>query len=165
MFRFVTKQICLFRLFRYRFETPKQTKNFCFWFHETNAKQILFRFVSVRTEIYFCLFRGHPTSGRHAPSPPPASAPCRGCRTRTPAPQAAAASPPIGQSNIFYMLLFNICLVRAGRQPILYSLYLPLSPTLSLAQMKTMKTKALSCPYLRVQKYESVIENSLCLLY
>jgi hypothetical protein len=29
---------------------------------ETNAKQILFRFVSVRTEIYFCLFRGHPTS-------------------------------------------------------------------------------------------------------
>ena len=28
---------------------------------ETNAKQILFRFVSVRTEIYFCLFRGHPT--------------------------------------------------------------------------------------------------------
>jgi hypothetical protein len=25
---------------------------------ETNAKQILFRFVSVRTEIYFCLFRG-----------------------------------------------------------------------------------------------------------
>jgi hypothetical protein len=28
---------------------------------ETNAKQILFRFVSVRTEIYFCLFRGHPS--------------------------------------------------------------------------------------------------------
>jgi hypothetical protein len=27
---------------------------------ETNAKQILFRFVLVRTEIYFCLFRGHP---------------------------------------------------------------------------------------------------------
>ncbi len=27
---------------------------------ETNAKQILFRFVSVRTEIYFCLFLGHP---------------------------------------------------------------------------------------------------------
>ena len=26
---------------------------------ETNAKQILFRFVSVRTENYFCLFRGH----------------------------------------------------------------------------------------------------------
>ncbi len=26
---------------------------------ETNVKQILFRFVSVRTEIYFCLFRGH----------------------------------------------------------------------------------------------------------
>jgi hypothetical protein len=30
---------------------------------ETNAKQILFRFVSVRTEIYFCLFRGHPSRG------------------------------------------------------------------------------------------------------
>ncbi len=29
---------------------------------ETNTKQMLFRFVSVRTEIYFCLFRGHPTS-------------------------------------------------------------------------------------------------------
>ncbi len=28
---------------------------------ETNAKQILFPFVSVRTEIYFCLFRGNPT--------------------------------------------------------------------------------------------------------
>jgi hypothetical protein len=28
---------------------------------ETIAKQISFRFVSVRTEIYFCLFRGHPT--------------------------------------------------------------------------------------------------------
>ncbi len=28
---------------------------------ETNAKQILFWFVSVRTEIYFCLFRGHPS--------------------------------------------------------------------------------------------------------
>ncbi len=30
---------------------------------ETNAKQILFRFVSVRTEIYICLFRGHPICG------------------------------------------------------------------------------------------------------
>jgi hypothetical protein len=30
---------------------------------ETNAKQILFRFVSVRTENYFCLFRGHPRRG------------------------------------------------------------------------------------------------------
>jgi hypothetical protein len=28
---------------------------------ETNAKQILFRFASVRTENYFCLFRGHPS--------------------------------------------------------------------------------------------------------
>ena len=30
---------------------------------ETNAKQILFRFVSVRTENYFFSFRGHPTFG------------------------------------------------------------------------------------------------------
>jgi hypothetical protein len=38
-----TKQFCLFRLFWYRLETPKQT--------ETQPKQILFQFVSVRTEI------------------------------------------------------------------------------------------------------------------
>jgi hypothetical protein len=72
LFRFTAKQFCLFRLFRYRFETPKQTetkRNFLFlvsWNKpkqtETNPKQILFRFVSVRTEIYFCLFRGHPRS-------------------------------------------------------------------------------------------------------
>ena len=42
LFRFVSKQFCLFRLFRYRFETPKQT--------ETD----LVRFVSGRTEIFFC---------------------------------------------------------------------------------------------------------------
>jgi hypothetical protein len=34
---------------------------------ETNAKQILFRFVSVRTEIYFCLFRGHPSHHHSLP--------------------------------------------------------------------------------------------------
>jgi hypothetical protein len=28
---------------------------------ETQPKQILFRFVSVRTKIFFCLFRGHPS--------------------------------------------------------------------------------------------------------
>ncbi len=55
LFWFVSKQFCLFRLFRYRFETPKQTEIFSFWFHETNPKQILFRFVSVRTKIFlFC---------------------------------------------------------------------------------------------------------------
>ncbi len=46
---------------------PKQT--------ETNAKQILFRFVSITTENYFCLFRGHPSfvALRHLhyqPTPP-----------------------------------------------------------------------------------------------
>jgi hypothetical protein len=39
LFRFVTKQICLFRLFRYRFETPKQTELCCFWFHKTNRNK------------------------------------------------------------------------------------------------------------------------------
>ncbi len=34
--RFVSKQFCLFWLFPYRFETPKQTEFFCFCFHETN---------------------------------------------------------------------------------------------------------------------------------
>ncbi len=33
------KQICLPRLFRYRFETPKQTEIFCFWFHEINQNK------------------------------------------------------------------------------------------------------------------------------
>ncbi len=60
LFRFVTKQICLFRLFQYRFETPKQTEFFSFWFHETNRKKRETDLVSVQTEIYFCLFRGHP---------------------------------------------------------------------------------------------------------
>jgi hypothetical protein len=35
LFRFFTKQFCLFWLFRYMFETPKQTDFVCFWFHET----------------------------------------------------------------------------------------------------------------------------------
>ncbi len=55
LFQFITKQICLFRLFRYRFETPKQTEIFSFWFHETNrnkcetdliVQQLLFRLKS-----------------------------------------------------------------------------------------------------------------------
>ncbi len=61
LFQFVSKQFCLFRMFRCRFETPKQTTNFCFWFTQNKPKQILFRFVSVRTEIFFS-FPGHPTS-------------------------------------------------------------------------------------------------------
>jgi len=39
LFRFVSKQFCLFRLFRYRFETPKQTEKMFFWFHETNRNK------------------------------------------------------------------------------------------------------------------------------
>ncbi len=52
LFRFVTKQICLFRLFQYRFETPKQTEIFSFWFHETNQNK--------RNRSCFCLFRFEP---------------------------------------------------------------------------------------------------------
>ncbi len=43
----------LFQLFQYRFETPKQTKNFSFWFHETNRNTTETDLVSVRTEIFF----------------------------------------------------------------------------------------------------------------
>jgi hypothetical protein len=52
-FRFVSRKFCLFRLFRYRSETPKQTEKNVFWFRETNRKTtetFEFRFVSVRTE-------------------------------------------------------------------------------------------------------------------
>ena len=38
LFRFFSKQICLFRLFWYVFETPKQTEKKICWFHETNRK-------------------------------------------------------------------------------------------------------------------------------
>ncbi len=37
-FRFVSRKFCLFRLFRYWSETPKQTEKNVFWFRETNRK-------------------------------------------------------------------------------------------------------------------------------
>ncbi len=52
LFRFVSRKFCLFRLFRYRSETPKQTEKNVFGFAkqtEKQPKQIEFRFVSVRT--------------------------------------------------------------------------------------------------------------------
>jgi hypothetical protein len=59
-FRFLSKLICLFRffrLFRYGFETPKQTEPKIFvWFRETNRKSTEtdeFCFVSVRTDNFF----------------------------------------------------------------------------------------------------------------
>jgi hypothetical protein len=58
LFWFVWKQFCFFRLFRYGFETPKQTEIYFFGFTkqtETNAKQILFQFVSVQTKFFFFL--------------------------------------------------------------------------------------------------------------
>ncbi len=72
LFRFVSKQFCLFRLFRYRFESPKQTEKKKFFVFgltkqtETQPKQILFRSVSVRTEIFFIFFEDTllPTSSR-----------------------------------------------------------------------------------------------------
>ncbi len=33
------RKFCLFRLFQYRFETPKQTEIFSFWFHDTNQNK------------------------------------------------------------------------------------------------------------------------------
>ncbi len=38
LFRFSSIQFCLFRLFRYVFETTKQTEKYFFLFHETNRK-------------------------------------------------------------------------------------------------------------------------------
>ncbi len=68
LFRLVSKQFCLFRLFRYRFETPKQTEKFFFWFHETNRNKRETDLVSVcfgSNRNFFFSFRGHPT-----PPPP-----------------------------------------------------------------------------------------------
>ncbi len=64
LFWFVTKQFCLFRLFLCRFETPKQTEIFSFWFHKTNRNNRKTDFVSVcfgSNQNLFCLFRGHPS--------------------------------------------------------------------------------------------------------
>jgi hypothetical protein len=66
-FRFVSKQICLFRLFRNGSETPKQTETnekIIFWFRETNRKWTETDCVSVcfgSNRKFFLLFRGHPT--------------------------------------------------------------------------------------------------------
>ncbi len=67
LFRFVSKQFCLFRLFRYRFETPKQTeanrnkpKIFCFWFHKNYWNWSCFGLF--RFEPNFFSFRGHLSS-------------------------------------------------------------------------------------------------------
>jgi hypothetical protein len=46
-FQFVLTKLCLFRLFRYRSETPKQTEIKVFWFHETNQKTTETDWVSV----------------------------------------------------------------------------------------------------------------------
>jgi hypothetical protein len=60
-FRFVSKQVCLFRS---RFETPKYTetnRKIVYWFHETNRKtteKIECRFVSFWTE-FFSFVWGH----------------------------------------------------------------------------------------------------------
>ncbi len=67
MFRFVSvcyETVLFVSLFWYRFETPKQTEIFCFWFHETNWNKRETDLVSVcfgSNRNLFCLFRGHPT--------------------------------------------------------------------------------------------------------
>jgi len=56
MFRSVSKQFCLFRLFRYRFETPKQTEtneNYYFLVSRNKPKQ-------TRNRSCFGLFRFEP---------------------------------------------------------------------------------------------------------
>jgi hypothetical protein len=65
-FSLLRKGFCLFRLHRYRSETPnnvKQTEK-CFFGSakqtEKQPKQIEFRLVSVLTKTIFCLFQGHP---------------------------------------------------------------------------------------------------------
>jgi hypothetical protein len=70
LFWFVTKQFCLFRLFRYRFETPKQTRFLFFDFTkqtETNPKQILFRFEP--KFIFVCFEDTQPGLSAAAPQP------------------------------------------------------------------------------------------------
>ncbi len=47
LFRFASKQFCLFQMFRYRFEIPKQTEIFCCWFHKTNQNTTKTDLVSV----------------------------------------------------------------------------------------------------------------------
>ena len=80
LYSFKRKLLGIFRKFRIvsvRFETvlfvsvvsikvrnTETNRNFFFGFTkqtETNAKQILFRFVSVRTEKFYFSFRGHPS--------------------------------------------------------------------------------------------------------
>ncbi len=63
LFQFVSKQFCLFQLFRYRFETPKQpkqTKIFVFGFtkqSKTQPKQIYLVSVCLGSNWnFFCLF-------------------------------------------------------------------------------------------------------------
>jgi hypothetical protein len=53
LFRFITKEICLFRLFRYRFETPKKNRIFFFLVSRNKPKQM-------RNRSCFGLFRFEP---------------------------------------------------------------------------------------------------------
>jgi hypothetical protein len=82
LFWFDLKQFCLFRLFRYRFETPKQTENFSFWFHETNRNTTETDLVSVCFgsklavwPIFILIWSARKShySLHRAPSPDPAS--------------------------------------------------------------------------------------------
>jgi hypothetical protein len=73
LFRFVTKQFCLFRLFRYRFETPKQTEIFLFLVSRNKPEKDLVSFCFGSNRNYFCLFRGTPY---RQPSRPPSHRTC-----------------------------------------------------------------------------------------
>ena len=62
---FWNKSVCFgcFKIHSKHRNKPKQNFHWFRKWTETNAKQILFRLFSVRTEIFFYLFRGHPTQG------------------------------------------------------------------------------------------------------
>ncbi len=97
LFRFVTKQICLFRLFRYRFETPKQTKFFSFWFHKTNRNKRETDLVSVclgSNRNLFLFVSRTPYSDPIAPAFPSGCPPCSRVRRSSAVSAPAAVRQP-----------------------------------------------------------------------
>ncbi len=75
LFWFVTKQFCMFRLFRYRFKTPKQTQTNrnkpVFLVSRNKPKHKRNRSCFSSNRIFFCLFRGHHSWDPPTPPLPP----------------------------------------------------------------------------------------------
>jgi len=55
LFRLVSKQFCLFQLFWYRLETPKQTEIFCCWFHKTNRNRSCYSLFRFEPKFFYLL--------------------------------------------------------------------------------------------------------------